>query len=203
VIALVTALVTPILAAFLPRLWQDDLQRLRSVSEARVKRLEALEKALSVNTTAKADGIDVTIHDLQRELEQIVHEFAGPAVLSREELEKWDKLPFLKRLSTRPHFTVPAKNAKYYKFIIIMSYISVAIFVVYFPLLSIIQIIFPEFFPKWIDKLAQLYSTSKDIVLLFLGVIIPSYFIVLPFIGVYGRYRTAKEALRTLRDTRA
>ena len=110
VIALVTALATPILAAFLPRLWQDDLQRLRSVSETRVKRLEALEKALSVTATAKADGIDVTIHDLQRELQQIVHEFAGPAVLSREELEKWISMPFLERLYTRPTFTIPAKN---------------------------------------------------------------------------------------------
>ena len=132
VIALVTALATPILAAFLLRLWQDDLQRLRSVSETRVKRLEALEKALSVTATAKADGIDDTIHDLQRELQQIVHEFAGPAVLSREELEKWISMPFLERLYTRPTFTIPAKNAKHYRFIIIMLYISVAIFILYF-----------------------------------------------------------------------
>jgi hypothetical protein len=50
------SLIAPALATllpFLPRLWPDNLRRLQSEAETRVKRLEALEKALSVATTAK------------------------------------------------------------------------------------------------------------------------------------------------------
>jgi hypothetical protein len=200
-IALVTALVTPILAAFLPRLWQDDLQRLRSVSETRVKRLEALEKALSVTATAKAAGlgIDVTIHDLQRELQQIVHEFAGPAILSREELEKWISNPLLERLRARPNFTDPAEIARRYRYIVVMSRISIACYFLYFPLLIIIQKLYPDFFLKGIEKLAHMYSISSVASILIVGVLIPLYFIILPFVGVFGRYRTAKRALIKLR----
>jgi hypothetical protein len=46
---LVTGVLAPFVAAFASRrFWQDDLQRLRSISETRVKRLEAVEKAVSV-----------------------------------------------------------------------------------------------------------------------------------------------------------
>jgi len=40
--AIAATVLTPFLTAFVLRLWQDDLQRLQSVSEFRVKRVEAL-----------------------------------------------------------------------------------------------------------------------------------------------------------------
>ena len=102
----------PLLNLFLPRLWQDNLRRLRSESETRVKRLEALEKALSVATTAKSKiGIEITTHDLQNELQQIVREFANPVVLSRDALEEWSRQSLLFRLSVSPNFTVPIDKA--------------------------------------------------------------------------------------------
>ena len=73
-------------------------QRLRSISETRVKRLEAVEKAVSVAVKAKAElGIDVSCDDIESELQQIIHEFAAESVLSREALEEWISSPVKKR----------------------------------------------------------------------------------------------------------
>ena len=96
---LVTGLVVPFVAPFASRrFWQDDLQRLRSISETRVKRLEAVEKAVSVAVKAKAElGIDVSCDDIESELQQIIHEFAAESVLSREALEEWISSPVKKR----------------------------------------------------------------------------------------------------------
>ena len=87
------ALLAPVLTAFLPRLWQDELRRLQFESETRVKRLDALEKAMSAAGKAKSElGIEVEhTHELQIELRRIVHEFAGPVVLSREALGRFGK----------------------------------------------------------------------------------------------------------------
>jgi hypothetical protein len=193
------ALLTPILNAFLPRLWQDDLQRLRSVSETRVKRLEALEKALSVTSTAKAElGIGVTIHDLQRDLQEIVHEFAGPVVLSREELEKWASRPLSERLFSRPSFTDPAESVRNYRLNIMLSRLFLACFVLYYPLLFIINNLFPGFILKLVEKLEYIYPIPRGMSVLILSLLIPLYFIVLSFGGVVGRYRIANRAHRKL-----
>jgi hypothetical protein len=119
----VTALspvLTAIVGFFLPRFWQDNLRQLQSESETRVKRLEALEKALSVVETAKAKlAIEVTDNDLQNELKRILHEFAGPTVLSRESLEEWSRQSLSFRFNVSPDFTVPlgqapiVRNSKY------------------------------------------------------------------------------------------
>jgi hypothetical protein len=111
---LVTGTVTPllvvVLAAILPRLWQGELRRLQLESETRVKRLEALEKAMSLVGKVKSElGIKVTTEELQDELGRILHEFAGPVVRSREALEDWANERLVGRLLKTPRFTIPTK----------------------------------------------------------------------------------------------
>lgn len=109
----VVTLLVPFLNIFLPRLWQDDLRRLQSEAETRIKRFEAVEKGLSVVARAKADlGIEISTHDLQSELQRIVHELADPAVLSREALEDWAKKSFGQRIGARTRFNVPIEYAR-------------------------------------------------------------------------------------------
>lgn len=85
----VAAVATQFLAAFVPRLWQEDQRRLQAESETRIKRIEAFERALSLASKAKEEfGIEIPTYEL---LNQIVHEFAGPVVLSREALEEWER----------------------------------------------------------------------------------------------------------------
>jgi hypothetical protein len=75
----ITGLAAPLLTALLPRLWQDDLRQIQLESETRIKRLEALEKALSVAATAMAElGIEITTHELESELRRNVRDFADP-----------------------------------------------------------------------------------------------------------------------------
>jgi hypothetical protein len=82
------SLAVAVLNAILPPLFWGELRRLQLESETRVKRLDALEKAMSLVGKAKSElGIKVTTHDLQNEMGRILHEFAGPVVLSREALE--------------------------------------------------------------------------------------------------------------------
>ena len=110
----VAAVATQFLAALVPRLWQEDQWRLQSEYETRIKKIDAFERALSLATKAKKEwDIEVPIHELQNELKQIVHEFAGPVVLSREALEEWESRPFHERLSNFPNFTFPLQEAKY------------------------------------------------------------------------------------------
>jgi hypothetical protein len=117
VITAVATLLVAFLNILLPRLWQDDLRRLQSESETRVKRFEAVEKGLSVVTRAKADfGIEISTHDLQSELQRIVHELADPVVLSREALEDWAKKSFGQRIAARPRFNVPIEYARAVRF---------------------------------------------------------------------------------------
>jgi hypothetical protein len=117
VITAVATLLVAFLNILLPRLWQDDLRRLQSESETRVKRFEAVEKGLSVVTRAKADfGIEISTHDLQSELQRIVHELADPVVLSREALEDWAKKSFGQRIGARPRFNVPIEYARAVRF---------------------------------------------------------------------------------------
>ena len=116
-VAVVTLLVAPFVVPFASRrFWQDDLQRQRSISETLVKRLEAVEKAVSVAAKAKAElGIDVTCCDIESELQQIIHEFAAPSVLSREALEEWISNPPKKRRLVDPTFTVPVEETRSYR----------------------------------------------------------------------------------------
>jgi hypothetical protein len=86
----VSPLLAVVLTFSLPRLFQRELRRLQLESETRVKRLEALEKAISLVGKAKSElRIKVTTDELQNKLRRILHEFAGPIVLSREALEDW------------------------------------------------------------------------------------------------------------------
>src|SRR5215831_17117578 len=79
----VAAVATQFLAALVPRLWQEDQRRLQSEYETRIKKIDAFERALSLAAKAKEEfGIEIP-YGLQTELKQIVHEFAGPVVLSR------------------------------------------------------------------------------------------------------------------------
>jgi hypothetical protein len=75
----VSPLLVVVLTFILPRLFQRELRRLQLVSETRVKRLEALEKAMSLAGKAKSElGVKITTDELQNELRRILHEFAGP-----------------------------------------------------------------------------------------------------------------------------
>jgi hypothetical protein len=134
---LVTAAVPPLLAgvlsAILPRLWQGELRRLQLESETRVKRLEALEKALSLVGKAKSElGIEVSTQEILNELGRILHELAGPVVLSREVLEDWANEPLVGRLLRAPRFSVPAKEAMSVRSIRPISHILFSLFLLYF-----------------------------------------------------------------------
>jgi hypothetical protein len=99
-----------LLTALLPYLWRDETRRLQAEAETRIKRLEAVEKALSVATKAAKLGIEVneiSKRDLQSGLQRIVHEFGDPVTLSREALEEWAKWPWVDRAQTNVKFTVP------------------------------------------------------------------------------------------------
>lgn len=199
----VTALATPFIGAFLPRLWQGDLRRMQSVAETRVKRLEAVEKALSVTAAAKvALGIDTTTHDIQSELQQIVHEFAGPTVLSREELEEWISKPLATRLARFPIFTRPeiqARAFQYFRYFGIISFICGVLSALVLPLLVAI-------FPKsleWVDSIIQFlqtkYAIPEAVAFPIVLLLIPTYFLILYYVSMFRKYQTAVRALRELR----
>jgi hypothetical protein len=129
--------VTAAMPYLLPRFWQDELQRQRSVSETRIKRLEALERALSMTETARNQHkIDVNIRDLQGELKRIVHEFADPAVLSLEALEEWEKGKYIG--DPGRHFTVPVNEANLYRRLRKSRVISFMLFYIIFTLTMLI-----------------------------------------------------------------
>jgi hypothetical protein len=133
---LVTGTVTPllvvVLAAILPRLWQGERRRLQLESETRVKRLEALEKAMSLVGKVKSElGIEVTTEELQDELGRILHEFAGPVVRSREALEDWANERLVGRLLKTPRFTIPTKEARFVRNVRAFSLIMISLFVLY------------------------------------------------------------------------
>lgn len=191
-----TALATPFLTAFLPRFWQDDLRQLQLESETRVKRLDALEKALSTATKAKAElGIEVTTHDLQSELQRIVHEFAGPAVLSREALEHWGNRPLLERLAVFPRgFTVPIEWARAARVWQNLSRICIFCICAYYPALILVSTIntniifeFANFFPRNLRNPALVFS------------FVPLYFLSLYILFLFGTFRICKGALKKLR----
>jgi hypothetical protein len=110
----VSPLLVVVLTFILPRLFQRELRRLQLVSETRVKRLEALEKAMSLAGKAKSElGVKITTDELQNELRRILHEFAGPIVLSREALEDWENDVPIRRFFITPRFSAPTKEARY------------------------------------------------------------------------------------------
>jgi hypothetical protein len=142
-----TALLTPVLTAFLPRLWQDESRRLQSESETRVKKLEALEKAMSTAGRAKSElEISVNTHELQFALERIVHEFAGPIVLSQEALEDWTNKSLKERLLTTPRFWVPVRQARMVRLLRSIGVVAMLFLFAYFPVSSLIAAIHPELF---------------------------------------------------------
>jgi hypothetical protein len=139
-IAAVTGLLTPILAAFLPRLWVGDLRRQQLIAETRVKRLEAVDKAISVAAAAKTQlRIDVSTDDLLSELRRLVHEFASEAVLSKEALEEWAKKPLRTRLQVTPRFTYPPDFAKDVRYQSQLWIASVLCFFMYLPVIFVIR----------------------------------------------------------------
>ena len=156
---LVTGLLVPFVATFASRyFWQDDLQRLRSISETRVKRLEAVEKAVSVAVKAKTElGIDVSC-DIESELQQIIHEFAAPSVLSREALEEWIRNPVKKRRFIDPKFTVPVEEATTYRRMRITHKVGGVCFVFYW----IAVIIFTGFYPSELKSIIE-YLAQRNL----------------------------------------
>jgi hypothetical protein len=95
-----------------------------------MKRLEAFEKAMSLVGKAKSEfGIEVNTNELQNE---IMHEFAGPVVWSREALEDWANRPLLERLARTPGFLIPPKQARYVRIEHTFSIIIMFTFGAYF-----------------------------------------------------------------------
>jgi hypothetical protein len=198
-------IVAAVVAFLLSRFGQDELQRQRSVSETRIKRLEALEKALSVTDTAKSKlGIDVIIYDLQGELQRIVHEFADPIVLSREALEEWINNRYVGHPSR--NFTVPVNEVRTYRgrrrwsVICMIFAVVMYVFVVILSLSKELNNIVAQF----AENEARRSSTSIKGVLVVWGIIwIASlvYFLFCPVLtqSVWSRRRLARRALRTLR----
>ncbi len=129
----VSPLVVVVLTFILPRLFQRELRRLQLVSETRVKRLEALEKAMSLVGNAKSElEVKVTTDELQNELRRILHEFAGPVVLSREALEEWENDVPMRRFFITPRFSAPTKEARYVRGMRKFSLLGLFMFLLYF-----------------------------------------------------------------------
>jgi hypothetical protein len=198
---LVTGLLVPFVATFASRyFWQDDLQRLRSISETRVKRLEAVEKAVSVAAKAKDElGIDVTSSDITSELQQIIHEFAAPAVLSREALEEWISNPFKKRRLIDPKFTVPVEEATIYRRVQINHKVLGVCFLLYWLLIVIFTQFYSAELKSIIEYLAAKFSTPQGVVAAVILLVLPTYFAILSFLAPRLRDRKAKQALEKLR----
>jgi hypothetical protein len=198
---LVTGLLVPFVAPFASRrFWQDDLQRLRSVSETRVKRLEAVEKAVSVAAKAKAElGIDVTSSDIESELQQIIHEFAAPSVLSLEALEEWIRYPFKKRRLIDPKFTVPVEDAIIYRRMRIIHKVGGVCFILYWLWMVIFINAYPGQLTAIIRYLAATFSMSQKVVAAVILVVLPVYFMILHLLGPRLRDRKARRALEKLR----
>jgi hypothetical protein len=196
-VALVTALVTPILSAFVPRLWQDDLRRLQSESESRIKRLEALEKALSVAATAKAElGIEVTTRDLQTALQEIVREFGGPLVTSRKALEEWARLSIIRRLKVFPNFTEPSDKARQLRWQRNVAFVLVLYLIAYFLISTLLYASdvndFRQFARNAID--ATELSVPKIFLIWF-----PLYLMVVYYITLIRRFMISRQALKMVR----
>jgi hypothetical protein len=195
--AIVAAVLTPFLTAFVPRLWQDDMRRLRSVSETRVKNLEALEKVLSLATKAKEElGIEVPTHELQNELKKIVHEFAGPVVLSREALEEWESRPSKERLRNFPHFTFPPGDARRSEIIRNVRSVALVCYMLYYPMLFLIMYYVGL---NFIELISYKTGWNVDLTAFILYFGLPVYFMSLFSLGVVGRVITLRTALRKIR----
>jgi hypothetical protein len=66
-----------------------------------------------VTETAKSKlKIDVNVHEIQGELQRIIHAFADPVVLSREALEEWIDNRYVGHPSR--NFTVPVNAVRAY-----------------------------------------------------------------------------------------
>jgi hypothetical protein len=194
--AVITA-VSPILVAivgfFLPRLSQDNLRQIQLESETRVKRLEAFEKALSVVEKAKATlEIEVTTNALQNELQQIVHEFAGRAVLSRDSLEEWSRQSLIFRLGVSPNFTVPVEQAVYIRnskysiwgfLLVVILYI-----IIYSQNVFNLRTIVLEYFRE-----LGIESNFWFIMVHFI------YILSIYYVMIYNRFRITRQALRIVR----
>jgi len=126
------AILVPFIAFLAPRLWPESHRRVQSEAEARLKRLEAVEKALTLTTKIRTElDIDINTHDLLGNFHRIAREFADPAVLSREALEEWERRRWWPRLLLAlfdpPNFTVPANRARYARRLLVDMVILVAL----------------------------------------------------------------------------
>jgi hypothetical protein len=163
-------------------------------TETRIKRIDALEKVLSLATKAKEElGVEVSTYELQNELRQIVHEFAGPVVLSREALEEWESRTFSKRLSNFPNFTFPPEEAKSIRIGRIIRVVLVIYFILYYPIMAVvINYVGPE-------HLVNIFDVNKGLVAFVLGFGIPIYLVLLIYLITAGRVKILRRALRTIR----
>ena len=200
-LAVVSLLLAPFVVPFASRrFWQDDLQQLRSISETRVKTLEAVEKAVSVAAKAKTElGIDVTSCEIESELQQIIHEFAAPSVLSLEALEEWIKIPYKKRRFIDPKFTAPTEEARIYRRLRFTHKVLGFCFCLYLFSIPIFFTFFPNELKASIEYLAHKFSTPPAVVGGVILLALPLYFGVLELLGPRFRDRKARQALEKLR----
>jgi hypothetical protein len=136
-LALPTAIIPVVLTFTLPRLFQRESRRLQLEAETLGKRLDALDKAITLVGKAKSElRIEVATDDLQNELERLLHEFASPVVRSREALEDWATETLIFRFFRTPRFSAPRikarfvrgmRNSSFMEFFLLMFYAGLTI----------------------------------------------------------------------------
>jgi hypothetical protein len=153
-----------------------------------------------VAAKAKAElGIDVTSCEIESELQQIIHEFAAPSVLSLEALEKWSRDPFKTRRLIDPKFTVPVREATVYRHMRIIHRVAGVCFYLYWIWVLIFPRIYPDAFKLIVEYLAAKSSWPQWVVAAFILLVVPAYFMFLHFLGPRLRDRKARQALEKLR----
>jgi hypothetical protein len=153
-----------------------------------------------VAAKAKAElGIDVTSSDIESELQQIIHEFETPSVLSLEALEEWTRYPFKKRRLIDPKFTVPVEDAIIYRRMRIIHKVGEVCFILYWLWMVIFINAYPGQLTSIIRYLAATFSMSQKVVAAIILVVLPGYFMILHLLGPRLRDRKARQALEKLR----
>lgn len=83
-------ILAPLLAAFLPLIWKSELKSKQQETEVSLKRLELIEKAVTIAAqTKKSLELEVDTNGLRTAFEQVIYEFNEPIIQSRKNLEHW------------------------------------------------------------------------------------------------------------------
>jgi hypothetical protein len=155
---------------------------------------------VSVAAKAKAElGIDVTSCEIESELQQIIHEFAAPAVLSLEALEEWIRHPPKKRRLLDPKFTVPVEEAKTYRRMRISHRVARICFWVYWIAIPMFINFYPGELKSFIQYVAAKFSWPQIAVAALILFVLPLYFGILDLLAPRFRVQKARQALEKLR----